>query len=561
MKRRHFLALTSATGLAAVAPVSLAEASEPAPLGGYFQHSVASGDPLPHAVIIWTRLTPTAEALPGSGLGPAVEVFWEVATDETFRHIVSTGVAHTSAERDHTISVDVTGLQPATEYYYRFTYREAHSPIGRTRTAPAAGAMDPVRFAVCSCANYEAGYFRGYRHIAERDDLEFVLHLGDYTYEYETGGYTGAFDTVVRRVQPPRRTTSLQDFRIRQGHYKKDPDLAALHARLPMICIWDDHEFSDNAYKDGQGGGAPEFGEDYQLLRRNGMQAYYEWMPVRTQEGRETIYRSFSYGSLFDLIVPDLRTFRDAALVHSGDNKDRSDPLFWAHANDSERSMLGREQFEWFSEQLANSTARWQVVGNEVMIAPMTLPTGLDPLLRSFLQKQVGLPEEGVALNTDQWDGFMAERQRIVDSIVGAGGRNVLFLTGDIHSSWANDVPLDPQGYRDGNRRVAATEFVTTSISAAGAYDAVSQKIPQHEVVKNMMRVGESTLTAVNPWFKHIDFSRHGYMAVEITPDYAHADWVLGDSVLEPGAPLWVDMSYRTYAGKPGAQPHPHALA
>ncbi|WP_151549478.1 MULTISPECIES: alkaline phosphatase D family protein [Corynebacterium] len=561
MKRRHFLALTSATGLAAVAPVSLAEASEPAPLGGYFQHSVASGDPLPHAVIIWTRLTPTAEALPGSGLGPAVEVFWEVATDETFRHIVSTGVAHTSAERDHTISVDVTGLQPATEYYYRFAYREAHSPIGRTRTAPAAGAMDPVRFAVCSCANYEAGYFRGYRHIAERDDLEFVLHLGDYTYEYETGGYTGAFDTVVRRVQPPRRTTSLQDFRIRQGHYKKDPDLAALHARLPMICIWDDHEFSDNAYKDGQGGGAPEFGEDYQLLRRNGMQAYYEWMPVRTQEGRETIYRSFSYGSLFDLIVPDLRTFRDAALVHSGDNKDRSDPLFWAHANDSERSMLGREQFEWFSEQLANSTARWQVVGNEVMIAPMTLPTGLDPLLRSFLQKQVGLPEEGVALNTDQWDGFMAERQRIVDSIVGAGGRNVLFLTGDIHSSWANDVPLDPQGYRDGNRRVAATEFVTTSISAAGAYDAVSQKIPQHEVVKNMMRVGESTLTAVNPWFKHIDFSRHGYMAVEITPDYAHADWVLGDSVLEPDAPLWVDMSYRTYAGKPGAQPHPHALA
>ncbi|WP_167540128.1 alkaline phosphatase D family protein [Corynebacterium ciconiae] len=561
MKRRHFLALTSATGIAAVAPVRLAGASEPAPPEGYFQHSVASGDPLPDAVIIWTRLTPTVEALPGSGVGPEAEVEWEVATDAEFSRIVTRGRAHTSAERDHTVTVDVTGLQPASTYFYRFAYAGQYSRTGRTRTAPAAGAMDPVRFAVCSCSNYEAGYFRGYRHIAERSDIEFVLHLGDYTYEYESGGYTGAYGTVVRPVQPPHRTRSVRDFRIRQGHYKKDPDLADLHARLPMICIWDDHEFSDNAYKDGQGGGAPEFGADYQRLRRNGMQAYYEWMPVRTQQGRETIYRSFSYGGLFDLIVPDLRTFRDAALVHFGDNKRDSDPLFWVHANDEERTMLGREQFEWFTDRLANSTARWQVVGNEVMIAPMTLPAAIDPQLRTFLQQQVGLPEDGVALNTDQWDGFMAERQRIVDTIVGAGGRNVLFLTGDIHSSWANDVPLHPQRYRDGDRRVAATEFVTTSITAAGAYDALSQKIPQHEVVKNMMRVGEHALTAINPWFKRIDCSRHGYMAVEITPDYAHADWVLGDSVLEPDAPLWVEMSYRTYAGNPGAQPHPQPLA
>ncbi|WP_039993117.1 alkaline phosphatase D family protein, partial [Gordonia otitidis] len=256
MSRRTFLRSASvAAGTAAVASTAVPAMATPAT--NAFVHSVASGDPLPDRVILWTRVTPVPQATPGSGIGAPSTLRWEVARDASFSGIVSSGTTTTSAQRDHTVKVDAGGLAPSTRYFYRFTVLDgpaagAVSPVGRTATAPATAAdIDRLRFAVCSCSNYEAGHFISYRAMADRDDIDFVLHLGDYTYEYESGGYTGAFGETVRKVEPTHATVTLADYRIRQGAYHQDPDLARAHAAHPFICMWDDHESADNSYKDG----------------------------------------------------------------------------------------------------------------------------------------------------------------------------------------------------------------------------------------------------------------------------------------------------------------------
>ena len=297
LTRRRVLQGMAATGGVAAAG-SLLPAVDAAPartvLGAenwdpeVFAHSVASGDPTASAVIIWTRVTPTKDAQPGSGKGPDVPVTWEVATDPEFQDVAASGTVTASAEFDHTVKVDATGLGSATTYFYRFTAdlgeRKATSRVGRTRTAPGAGDdVSAIRFGVCSCANYEAGFFRSYRDMAERDDLEFVLHLGDYTYEYETGGYKGMYSETVRKVEPAHQTKTLTDFRIRQAVHHRDSDLADLHAAKPMICMWDDHEFADNNWREGATGTSFKKGDDYSALKQAASRAYFEWMPVRVR--------------------------------------------------------------------------------------------------------------------------------------------------------------------------------------------------------------------------------------------------------------------------------------
>lgn len=567
--RRNFLKSASLLGVATLGTATVgrnfprALAQEP---GGPFQHSVASGDPLPQAVIIWTRVTPTPEALPGSGLGPATRVAWEVSTDPEFSHLAQRGEHLTTADTDHTVKIDVQGLRPDTAYFYRFRVLDgpasgAVSRTGRTRTMPADGAPAAhARFGVASCSNFESGYFRGYRDMAEREDIQFVLHLGDYTYEYEAGGYNGLYDTQVRTVQPANRTRTLTDYRIRQGVYHLDPDLADLHAAKPMIAIWDDHEFGDNAWREGLGGNSAEKDDAFSAIKAEASRAYFEWMPVRGSGPdasglSQRLYRTLRYGSLFEFIIPDLRSYRDVQLLQYGDaNWQGTNPDFLRQAANPERSMMGSGQFQWFSDTLTASQAQWQIVANEVMFAPMTLPDSIDPRVHSWLVDKLGVPDQGFPLNVDQWDGFMAERQRIIDLIAGNDMRNVVLLTGDIHSSWASDIPRDIFSYRaQRGGQAAATEFVAPSISAPGFFESVASSPELAEPMRAVVGGAQEALKLMDPWYKMIDFEHHGYLTIDVTPERVRADWRFTADVLTPDTPFFDGPSYQALAGQPGA--------
>jgi alkaline phosphatase D len=293
-----------------VTPASSAAAAGPARATRVFRHGVASGDPLPDAVVLWTRVSPTAAATPGSGVGPTVTVRWEVAADAGFRRIVRSGSAGTGPDRDHTVKVDARGLSPATTYWYRFRWAGAVSPAGRTRTAPAAGAAVPrLRMAVVSCSNLQAGWFAAYRHLTARRDLDLVVHLGDYLYEYAPGEYQ-ARDVVVRPHDPPREMRTLADYRRRHAQYKSDPDLQALHAVAPWVVTWDDHESANDAWSGGAENHTPATEGPWTRRRGFSQRAYAEWMPVRYEPGGH-LYRRLrtvdvapTVGALFGLGAP-----------------------------------------------------------------------------------------------------------------------------------------------------------------------------------------------------------------------------------------------------------------
>ena len=271
------------TGVATLSGASTAEASAARPRrASVFQHGVASGDPLPRACVIWTRVTPTAASVPGSGKGPKVKVTWEVSKDRRFRKIARKGRFQTGASRDHTVKIDVTRLKPATWYYYRFTLKGVRSQVGRLRTAPArTSTPDNLRLGVVSCANLQAGWFSAYRGLAARDDLHAVVHLGDYLYEYAPGQYGyGQGNQDIRPHEPAHEMVSLADYRQRHAQYKRDEDLQALHAKYPWIVTWDDHEVTNDQWKDGAENHQSDEG-NYHVRRARAHRAYDEWMPVR----------------------------------------------------------------------------------------------------------------------------------------------------------------------------------------------------------------------------------------------------------------------------------------
>ena len=276
---------------------------------GPFQHGVASGDPLPGGILLWTRVTPTAESVPGSGAGPEVTVTWQIAADAGFSTVVQSGQVSTGPARDHTVKADVAGLTPATTYWFRFGYDGAWSPAGRTMTAPAEdAAISRLRLGVVCCANWEAGYFAAYRHLAERGDLNLVVHLGDYIYEYATGEFA-ARDVVVRPTQPEHEILTLSDYRIRHALYKTDPDLQALHASVPWIITWDDHEVANDMWSGGAENHTPGEEGDFGSRVAASRQAYAEWMPVRLGADGH-IYRRLRYGNLVEVSMLDLRSYR-----------------------------------------------------------------------------------------------------------------------------------------------------------------------------------------------------------------------------------------------------------
>ncbi|MFJ6668548.1 alkaline phosphatase D family protein [Streptomyces sp. NPDC091383] len=526
-RRRTVVKAVAATAVLAgpLAAALPARASGQAPA---FLHGVASGDPLPDGILLWTRVTPAPDATPGSGVGPDTAVSWVVATDKALTQVVSKGSTTATAASDHTVKADIRGLQPATDYWFRFSSGGTDSPVARTRTAPAATAdISGLRFGVVTCANWEAGYFSSYRHLAARSDLDAWLHLGDYIYEYKTGEYA-ARGKVIRQHAPANEIITLADYRTRHGKYKTDADLQALHLKAPVIAIWDDHEFADNAWSGGAVNHTEGAEGTWTARKAAAKQAYFEWMPVRPAiEG--TTYRRLRFGKLADLSLLDLRSFRSQQVSGTSGSVD-----------DAGRTITGRAQLDWLKAGLTASDTKWRLVGNSVMIAPFVIGSLTADLLGPLAQL-LDLPQGGIGINTDQWDGYTHDRRELLDHLTSNNIGNTVFLTGDIHMSWANDVPVDAGTYP--LSRSAATEFVITSMTSDNLDDIV--KVPEGVV----SAVAAPLIEAANRHVHWVDTDRHGFGVLDITADRAQMDYyVLSDRTDQNATAKW-ERSYRTRTG------------
>lgn len=455
-------------------------------------------------------------------------VSWEVAEDRGFSKTVARGTTTATAATDHTVKVDVRGLRQATAYYFRFTAGDAVSPTARTRTAPAADAATPgVRFGVVSCANWESGYFAAYRHLAARSDLDAVLHLGDYLYEYATGGYPKP-PYVVRQHEPAHEILTLADYRTRHGNYKTDTDLQALHAAHPVIAIWDDHEFANDTWSGGAENHTPGDEGEWSARVAAAKQAYFEWMPVRAST-EDTVYRRLRFGKLADLHLLDLRSFRSQqAAVGSGS------------VDDPERTLTGRAQLDWLKSGLASSDAAWKLVGTSVMISPVAFGSVPAHLLEP-LAGLLGLPKEGLAVNVDQWDGYTDDRRELIAHLRDRAIRNTVFLTGDIHMAWANDVPVKAATYP--LSQSAATEFVVTSVSSDNLDDIL------HVAPQTVSLVASTAVRAANRHVKWLDMDSHGFGVLDVTGERSQMDYfVISDKTRQDATAKWT-RSYRTLSG------------
>ncbi|WP_341924952.1 alkaline phosphatase D family protein [Nocardioides psychrotolerans] len=532
------------TARATAAPAAAPAAAPTAATRRVFAHGVASGDPLPQAVVIWTRVTPTPAIKPGSGKGPQVAVRWEVARDARFRRVVRRGAARTGPGRDHTVKVDVTGLEPATWYHYRFVLStpdgDVRSRVGRTRTAPAADS-DPgnLRLGFASCSNLPEGFFAAYRGLAARDDLHAVVHLGDYLYESGT--------KKLRAHVPDHEIVSLADYRQRHAQYKTDPDLQDAHAKLPWIVTWDDHEVTNDAYRDGAEnhtpGGGPDGEGSYARRRARAHRAYDEWMPARLDgtaalgDGTR-LYRRIRFGRLAELSMLDLRTYRDQQVTMTGTD---------AAVDDPDRTLTGRAQLDWLTDGLDDRRAQWKLVGTSVMFAPLKVAALPRDVVTAINTLSPLLPQDGIYANPDQWDGYTADRRTVIDHLQQAEVSDTVFLTGDIHSAWAMDVPVDAGSYPLTGS--VAVEFVCTSVTSDNLKDVLGT--PPRSA-PNL--AAEAAILAANQHIKYLNFDDHGFCVLDVTAERVQCDWFVIGSRSDRRAPVTWTRSFRSLAGSSTVQ-------
>ena len=509
LSRRTFLGAAAAGTASVLATPLLAKAQTSGQ--PVFRHGVASGDPLRDRVIIWTRVTPTADATPGSGKGAPVTVRWEVAADRAFTAILRAGTVSTSAASDHTVKVDVTGLSPAVDHWYRFSALGATSPVGRTRTAPAPGAaLDSIRLGVLTCSELEFGYFGAYRHLAARDDVDAVLHLGDYIYEFGIGYGAPPAATptpgpaIGRGHLPPHECVTLADYRTRYGQYRTDADLQLLHAAHPMIAMYDDHEVANDTWKDGAANHQPEEGS-FTTRAAAGRQAWREWLPVRqVSSDPELVHRSFRFGDLVELWMLDERRYRDKQPQNLVLGYGSIDPA----SEDPARTMLGTVQRDWLLGGVRGSSAAWKALGNPVQMAPIVV----GPALLAALTATFGpVPPPGLPLPpplyVDAWDGYAAERRTLLNAVA-LSKADVVVLTGDYHESFVADLPTAPASYvLDGNS--AAVEFIVPPVTAPGLAELLERGgLPNGDAADVAF---ETNLTINNPWFKYHEGRSSGF--------------------------------------------------
>ena len=521
------LALLGPTGTAAATTGPL-----PPQDTALFRHGIASGDPVPDGVLLWTRVTPTPDATPGSGRGAPTDVGWAVATDPDFRRIVKGGIVRADPASDLTVKVDVRGLAADTRHWYRFGTRTGLSAVGATRTAPKPdAALARLRLGVVSCSNWQAGYFTPYRYLARRGDLDAVVHLGDYVYEYGPGEY-GARGVTVRPHDPPKEMVTLEDYRRRHAQYKTDPDLQALHAQVPWIVTLDDHESANDAYVDGAENHQPATEGPWPARRAAALQAFREWQPVRNSTA--PVYRRLRFGRLAEISMLDLRSYRSK-------QADRS-----AAVDDPTRTITGRDQLGFLVDGLTRSTAQWKLVGNPVVIAPVLvppLPGGPAAAVPGLLK----LPQGGVAINPDQWDGYTADRRTVFQALSDKKVRDAVFLTGDIHSSWANDLPIDAGTYPV--TPSVGTEFVCTSVTSDNLDDQTMSPPRTSSIAV------ETAIQTTNRHVKFLEFDSHGASVLDVTPQAVQMDWFYVSDRTNPQATLAHGRSWRTRTGTQQVEP------
>jgi len=439
-----------------------------------FRHGVASADPLPDGVLLWTRCTTVASR--------PVQVDWWIGITADPAAAVARGTTEASAEGDFTVHVDVGGLEPATTYRYGFVADGVASPVGRTRPAPAPGAPTGggLRLGLASCANWPCGYFNAYANLAARD-LDLVVHVGDYIYENDS---SGSRLRSPRAHRPPGVLVTLDDYRARYAQYRTDPDLQALHARHPVVAVWDDHELAGGAWRDGATAHFPRHHGPWAARRDAAVRAYREWIPGRASALPRSVCRTVRLGPLGDLVLLDTRLIgRDRPL------NDGRGPAVRVARRD--RALLGEAQWEWLDQEVTASTARWLLVCNQVMLAPL-------PLLR------VG---SGLGVNASQWDGYPAERDRLYRLLQRRGRTsNVAVLTGDLHSSWASDLPV-------------GAEFVSPSVTTDCFADSVLPPVP------GASSLARRILRWQNRHVRLADLEHHGYVVVDVTAEAVQADW------------------------------------
>jgi alkaline phosphatase D len=470
-----------------------------------FRHAVASGDPLEDRVVIWTRVTTDITA---------PEVRWTLARDRRFAEVIAEGAVTADVGRDHTVSVDVDGLDPAAHYWYRFDALGERSPVGRTKTLPAAESGH-LRFAMVSCAKLNAGWFNAYARIADRDDLDFLLHLGDYIYEASQtppATQTASAD-IGRPFDPLHECVTLADYRRRYAQYHRDPDVQRMHLAHPMIGTVDDHEFADGAWSDGAIEHVPERDGPWAERRAACFRARTEWLPVRLPDPAdpERVWRAVPLGDLADLILLDTRTRRDEPA--------QTDDA----VRDPERTQLGHEQREWLLRELAASRATWRLIANSSIMGHAWDPRLPESAHDVFVRLKLVSPD-AAGPDGDQWDGYPHERDAILRALGDHPVGSAVVLSGDIHVGVALELHADPLA----DEPPIAVEFVTPSLTSQN----VDEKLGW-EPRTTCVEVERAVMEAL-PHIKWCDFESHGYVVVDVTRDRVRAEWWLVDTVTAP---------------------------
>lgn len=509
-RRQFILAGASLAVLPWLGRVSAAKVKQnPSFASDPFQLGVASGDPAPDGMVLWTRLALKPLEPQGGMTGEAFEVKWEIAENETMQSPVMHGNAMASPELGHAVHIEVSGLKPDRWYWYRFRCGDAISPIGRTRTTPPFDATpSQLRFAFTSCQHYETGLYTGFEHMA-KEELDLIAHLGDYIYEY------AGVDKRVRK-HVGKEIMSLDDYRTRYAQYKSDAHLQAAHARCPWLVVWDDHEFDNNCA--GDISEELKVGREAYLIRRAAAyQAYYENMPLRAScmpKGPDMqLYRRVPYGKLAQFEMLDTRQYRTDQPNNDG-NKPLEGDVFNPKA-----TMLGDKQEAWLKAGLMKSQATWNVLGQQVMMGRVDRIAG-----------------EKRGFSMDQWAGYDVPRKRLLSFLAQSKVANPIVLTGDIHTNWVNDLKVDFDNEKD---PTIATEFVCTSISSGGNGNPKPRNL--------------DSLMSENPFVRFHNAER-GYTSCTITPKEWRSDYRVIEFVDKPGAPLITRASFAVEAGEAGAK-------
>jgi alkaline phosphatase D len=522
---RRLLLKTGAFGLGALSLPGGALAALQVSLTKGFTHGVASGEPSSSSVLLWTRYASEAAD---------TKLRAEISENADFRKVISGGESFASPSRDHTAKIIVKSLKPGKTYYYRFVAPDGTiSPTGRTKTLPA-GDVAKYRMAVFSCSNLPFGWFNAYAHANVADDFDLVLHLGDYLYEYQRGYYPLARDAVAGRlIEPAGEMITLADYRLRYASYRMDADLQRLHASHPMIAMWDDHEFANDAYATGAQNHQPNEG-DWDVRKIAAERAYREWMPVRDRAD-DIWWSSYTIGNLAEIQLTESRVSARSKQPGFGQPAgDETEKLRQLKAfrdgdwQDTSRTMLGSVQEKWLAQRFTSSKVRWNIWAQQTIVGALVQPQGLDamlpndalPFVKERVERGALAAKAGIPSNLDAWDGYPAARARALGPAQ-AGNADLIVLTGDTHNGWAFNLR------HDGKK--AGVEFAGQSVTSPGLESAFTGGTA--DAIAKL-------LVAANPGLEWADAGQRGYMAVELTRDKAVSEWRFTDSIKARSATL-----------------------